>query len=239
MNYKRLITGGRIFTTDPDRPWAEALLVEGDRIASVGGNEIIADCDRGDIERLDIAGGLVVPGFVDGHVHVTMTGSAMLKAQLQGAGSLEEIQRRVLEWVRDNADAPRVLGTNWVHSDIPAATPTREMLDAIIADRPVYLEAFDFHSSWVNTAALAELGITRDTPDPLGGRIVRDPETGDATGHLLENASVNYVWSLLNEMEPQMRDCTRSLCTGRHHQCGGDGAGRARPGGHGPDRGQG
>ena len=206
MNYKRLITGGRIFTTDPDRPWAEALLVEGDRIASVGGNEIIADCDRGDIERLDIAGGLVVPGFVDGHVHVTMTGSAMLKAQLQGAGSLEEIQRRVLEWVRDNADAPRVLGTNWVHSDIPAATPTREMLDAIIADRPVYLEAFDFHSSWVNTAALAELGITRDTPDPLGGRIVRDPETGDATGHLLENASVNYVWSLLNEMEPQMRE---------------------------------
>jgi len=206
VNYKRLITGGRIFTTDPDRPWAEALLVEGDRIASVGGNEIIADCDRGDIERLDIAGGLVVPGFVDGHVHVTMTGSAMLKAQLQGAGSLEEIQRRVLEWVRDNADAPRVLGTNWVHSDIPAATPTREMLDAIIADRPVYLEAFDFHSSWVNTAALAELGITRDTPDPLGGRIVRDPETGDATGHLLENASVNYVWSLLNEMEPQMRE---------------------------------
>ena len=202
----RLITGGRIFTTDPERPWAEALLVEGERIVSVGGNEIIADCDHRDIDHLDIAGGLVVPGFVDGHVHVTMTGSAMLKAQLQGAGSLKEIQRRVLEWARTNADAPRVLGTNWVHSDIPAATPTREMLDAIVADRPVYLEAFDFHSSWVNTAALTELGITRDTPDPLGGRIVRDPETGDATGYLLENASVNYVWSLLNEMEPQVRE---------------------------------
>lgn len=202
----RLITGGRIFTTDPDRPWAEAMLVEGDHIVSVGGNEITANCDHRDIEHLDIAGGLVVPGFVDGHVHVTMTGSAMLKAQLQGAGSLEEIQRRVLEWARTNADAPRVLGTNWVHGDIPSATPTRGMLDAIVADRPVYLEAFDFHSSWVNTAALAELGITRDTPDPLGGRIVRDPETGDATGYLLENASVNYVWSLLNEMEPQVRE---------------------------------
>jgi hypothetical protein len=203
---KRLITGGRIFTTDPDRPWAEALLVEGDRIVSVGGNEVIADCDNKSVEHLDIAGGLVVPGFVDGHVHVTMTGSAMLKAQLQGAGSLEEIQRRVLEWARANADAPRVLGTNWVHSDIPAATPTREMLDAIVADRPVYLEAFDFHSSWVNSAALAELGITRDTPDPLGGRIVRNPETGEATGHLLENASVNYVWTLLNQMQPSVRE---------------------------------
>ena len=182
------------------------MLVEGDRIVSVGGNEIIAECDHRDIEHLDIAGGLVVPGFVDGHVHVTMTGSAMLKAQLQGAGSLEEIQRRVLEWARTNADAPRVLGTNWVHSDIPATTPTREMLDAMVADRPVYLEAFDFHSSWVNSAALIELGITRDTPDPLGGRIVRDPETGEATGHLLENASVNYVWALLNQMEPQVRE---------------------------------
>ena len=84
---KRLITGGRIFTTDPDRPWAEALLVDGDRIIRVGGNEIIAEFDNEDIEHLDVAGGLVVPGFVDGHVHVGLTGSSMLKAQLQGAGS--------------------------------------------------------------------------------------------------------------------------------------------------------
>ena len=168
-NTTLLITGGRIFTTDPDQPWAEALLVDGDRITRVGGNEIIAEYDNKDIERLDVAGGLVLPGFVDGHVHVGLTGSSMLKAQLQGAGSLEEILKRVLKWAQANPEAPRVLGTNWVHADIPAATPTREMLDAIVADRPVYLEAYDFHSSWVNTAALSELGITRDTPDPLGG----------------------------------------------------------------------
>jgi predicted amidohydrolase YtcJ len=201
-----MVTGGRIFTTNPDQPWAEALLVEGDRITRVGGDELIAEYANKDIDHLDIAGGLVVPGFVDGHVHVGLTGSSMLKAQLQGAGSLEEIQRRVLKWAQANPEAPRVLGTNWVHADIPAATPTREMLDDIVADRPVYLEAFDFHSSWVNTAALAELGITRDTPDPIGGRIVRDLVTGEATGHLLENASVNYVWSLLNKMEPEVQD---------------------------------
>jgi predicted amidohydrolase YtcJ len=203
---RQLITGGRIFTADPERPWAQALLVENGRICSVGGDEITAACADENLARLDIAGGLVVPGFIDGHVHVAMTGSAMLKAQLQGAGSLEEIQRRVLEWAEANPDAPRVLGTNWVHGDIPAATPTRQMLDAIVPDRPVYLEAFDYHSSWVNSAALRELGITRDTPDPLGGRIVRDPESGEASGHLLENASVNYVWALLGKVDSETMD---------------------------------
>lgn len=200
-NLKRLITGGRVFTADPERPWAEALLVDGDRIVSVGGDEVISECSDSEIERIDIAGGLVVPGFIDGHAHLALTGASMLKAQLQGAGSLEEIQRRVLEWAQENPEAPRVLGTNWVHGDLPDAIPTREMLDEIVPDRPVYLEAFDFHSSWVNSAALTELGITRDTPDPLGGRIVRNPDSGEATGYLLENASVNYVWALLGNVD--------------------------------------
>jgi predicted amidohydrolase YtcJ len=198
---KRLLTSGRVFTADSSRPWAEAILLDGDKISSMGGRELIAECADLDIERIDIAGGLIVPGFVDGHVHVAMTGSSMLKAQLQGAGSLEEIRRRISAWAESNPDAPRVLGTNWVHSDIPNATPTKEMLDDLILDRPVYLEAFDFHSSWVNSAALKELGITRETPDPIGGRFVRNPETGEATGHLLENASVNYVWALLGKVE--------------------------------------
>ena len=172
----------------------------------VGGEEILDDYANQAVERINLDGQLVVPGFVDGHVHVAMTGSSMLKAQLQDAGSLVEIQRRVLEWAQANPEAPRVLGTNWVHGDIPGGIPARDMLDAIVADRPVYLEAFDFHSSWVNTAALLELGIDHYTPDPIGGKIVRDPETGEATGYLLENASVNYVWSLLNRVEPQVHE---------------------------------
>lgn len=203
---RRLFTGGRIFTADPERPWAEAVLVDGARIAAVGGDDLAAEAGRRGAERIEIGDGLLLPGFVDGHVHVAMTGASMLKAQLQGAGSLEEIQRRVADWAAAHPDAPRVLGTNWVHGDIPEATPTRAMLDAVVPDRPVYLEAFDFHSSWVNSAALAELGITQATPDPVGGRIVRDPATGEATGHLLENASVNHVWTLLNDIGPAERE---------------------------------
>ena len=204
INHKHtLFTGGRIFTADPENPWAEALVVSQEKVLFVGDTESALLHGKA-AAVYDLNGGLVVPGFVDGHVHISMTGAAMLKAQLQDAGSLEEIQRRVKAWADKNPDAPRVLGTNWVHGDIPGGVPSREMLDNIVPDRPVYLEAYDYHSSWVNTAALEELGITDDTPDPVGGRIVREESSGRATGYLLENASVNYVWSLLgnvSEME--------------------------------------
>jgi predicted amidohydrolase YtcJ len=215
--HKQLFHGGRIFTANSDQPWAEALLVEGDTIAAVGGRDLLDSQTDGDIEYHDIDGGLVVPGFVDGHVHLSMTGASMLKAQLEDAGSLEEIQQRVRAWADAHPDAPRVLGTNWVHGHLPGGIPHRDMLDAIVSDRPVYLEAFDFHSCWVNSAALAELGIDAATPDPIGGQIVRDPDTGEATGYLLENASVNYVWALLNNVpaeitEQRIRTAMSAFC---------------------------
>ena len=206
MSQRRLMTGGRVFTADPAMPWAEAVVVEDDRIAYVG-DARTARARAGDrAETIDVAGGLVLPGFVDGHVHVTMTGASMLKAQLRGSGSLEEIQRRVRTWADEHPDEPRVLGTNWVHADVPDARPTREMLDCIVPDRPVYLEAHDFHSSWVNSAALAEMGIDDDTPDPLGGEIVRDPDTGKATGHLVEMATALWARPLLANVGDHVRE---------------------------------
>jgi predicted amidohydrolase YtcJ len=194
-----LIRGGRVFTANPEAPWAEAVVIEGERIAYVGGLEGAVAAAGPDAERIDASGGLVTPGFVDGHVHLAMTGAAMRKAQLRGAGGLEEIRRRVRDWAEENPDAPRVLGTAWVHGDVPDGRPTKEMLDDVVPDRPVYLDAFDFHSTWVNSAALEELGITRETPDPVGGEIVRDPATGEATGWLQETATTEMVWPLLNQ----------------------------------------
>ena len=130
----------------------------------------------------------------------------MLKAYLRDADSVEEIQRRVKAWADENPDAPRVLGTDWIHSVLPNNRPTKEMLDAVVSDRPVYLDAFDFHSCWVNSAALEELGIDDDTPDPVGGTIARDPETGEATGHLLESAHFEMVYPLLAQVDDKVRD---------------------------------
>ena len=115
-----------------------------------------------------------------------------------------------------------------MHSVLPDNKPTKEMLDAVVSDRPVYLEAFDFHSCWVNSAALEELGIDDGTPDPAGGTIARDPETGEATGHLLESASFELVAPLLAQVDDEVRDgyvstALGAFCAGRYHHGCGDG----------------
>lgn len=203
---RRILKGGRVFTADAENPWADAVVVDGDRIVFVGEARAAASLAGDEAERIEVDGGLVLPGFVDGHVHVTLTGSAMLKAYLRDADSVEEIQRGVKAWADENPDAPRVLGTDWIHSVLPNNRPTKEMLDAVVSDRPVYLDAFDFHSCWVNSAALEELGIDDDTPDPVGGTIARDPETGEATGHLLESAHFEMVTPLLAQVDDKVRD---------------------------------
>ncbi|MPY97593.1 MAG: amidohydrolase family protein [Actinophytocola sp.] len=174
------------------------MVVRGERIDFVGDNATARAEAGADALELDLAGRTVLPGFVDGHAHVVMAGEAQLKAYLTDAADVAEIQRRVAAWAEANPDAPRVLGKGWLFNAVPHGTPTRAMLDAVVPDRPVYLDANDYHSVWVNTAALAELGITRDTPDPAGGRIVRDAD-GEPTGHLEETAAINIVWSFLAE----------------------------------------
>ena len=205
-NARRIFRGGRVFTSDPDNSWAEAVVVGDGRIVFVGDAAAASKAAGDGAEEIDVEGGLVLPGFVDGHVHVTLTGSSMLMAYLRDATSVEDIQRQVKAWADDNPDAPRVLGTDWIHSVLPDNRPTKEMLDAVVPDRPVYLNAFDFHSYWVNSAALRELGIDDDTPDPVGGTIARDPETGEATGHLLESAGFEMVVPLLAQVEDGVRD---------------------------------
>ncbi|MEZ5226473.1 MAG: amidohydrolase [Acidimicrobiales bacterium] len=188
-----------MFTADEAQPFAEAVVIAGSRLAYVGSTAKAVALAGPGAKRIDADGGLVLPGFVDGHVHVAMTGANLRKAQLRDAVDLDDICHRIARWADANPTAPRVLGTSWLGTAIPGGVPTKEMLDAVIPDRPVYLEANDLHSSWVNSAALAELGIDRDTPDPIGGRIVRDVN-GDATGHLLENANIELVWQLLADV---------------------------------------
>lgn len=206
----RLLITGRVFTADRDRPWAEAVGIEDDRIVFVGSSHDAPFAAGRGVTHLDAGEGVVLPGFVDAHSHLLPTGASLLKAQLQSARDVGEIGARLRAWAAANPDAPRVLGAGWTYSALPDGRPTAAMLDRFVAERPVYLEANDLHSSWVNSAALAELGITSDTVDPVGGRIVRDA-AGQATGHLLENASMELVWPLLGRVDDATRD--RHLAT--------------------------
>jgi predicted amidohydrolase YtcJ len=216
----RVFCGGRVFTSDIDRLWAEALVINDDRVVFVGDRKAALAFAGSGAEVTDLAGGVAIPGFVDAHAHLLMTGASMAKAQLRTAADLAEIQARVATWAADNPDAPRVLGISWTFGAVPGGTPTKEMLDAVVADRPVYLDANDLHSAWVNSAALADLGITNDTPDPIGGRIVRDPTTGEATGHLLENATVELVWPLLARVSDAERDKQLAMAIEAYNESG-------------------
>jgi predicted amidohydrolase YtcJ len=127
-------------------------------------------------------------------------GEAQRRVDLVHARSLEEIQRLVATHAAANPDAPWVLGRSWLFDAVPDGRPTAAMLDAVVPDRPVMLDANDYHSAWVNTAALLQLGITADSPDPVGGRIDRDPGTGQATGFLEETAAGVYAWDHLERI---------------------------------------
>src|SRR4051794_32700557 len=182
---------GRVFTADPDREkaFAEAFAIQDESIVFVGDS---ADAPEAD-STVDLGGRFVLPGFTDAHTHLLMMGAALGQVHLTDARSLDEIQARLRQARAENPDAAVLRGRGWLFDSLPEA-PTSAMIDAAVPDIPVYLDANDYHSCWVNSAALAELGITADTPDPLGGEIARDAE-GRPTGMLYETAATQYAWA--------------------------------------------
>jgi predicted amidohydrolase YtcJ len=186
---------GRVFTAG-EPAWAESLVTDGERIAFVGSDADAAAAAGPDAETVELDGRLVVPGIVDAHTHLIMMGEALGKVGLTDARTLPEIQERLRTARAAEPEATRVLGRGWLFDSVPGGAPTAAMLDAAVADVPVYLDANDYHSVWVNSAALAELGITRETADPIGGRIGRGAD-GEPDGMLYETAATQHAWAHL------------------------------------------
>ncbi len=189
--------GGRVFTAEPQTPWAQSLVVA-DGLLRFVGDDAGAARIAGGAETVDLDGALVLPGFVDAHTHLLGMGEATSQVSLGAATDLADIQERLRAYAAARPDAPRLLGHGWLYPALGGRAPHRDLLDTVVPDRPVYLAANDQHSSWVNSAALAELGIDDSTPDPIGGEIVRDPSTGAATGHLQEMASLGMMRDFLD-----------------------------------------
>jgi len=189
--------GGRIHTGEST--WAESLVVRGETIAYVGttaGADALDDIDR--VVELD--GALVLPGFVDAHTHLIGLGTSLRQVDLLDAVDLADVQKRIADAAAAAPDAARIVGRSWLHGPLQGRTPDRHMLDAAVSDRPVYLISNDVHTGWVNTAALRELGIDDDTPDPIGGTISRDAD-GVATGMLHETAALGLMRDFLEGVE--------------------------------------
>lgn len=184
-----ILLHARIYTVNPQQKWAEALAIRDHKIVLVG-NDQQMDALRGPkTQVIDARHHLVLPGFADCHIHFMEGSLGLTHVVLNEAGTIEEIQKRVKAYAESHPQELWITGMGWTYPTFGAAAlPDKKYLDAVVADRPVYLEAFDGHSAWANSKALALAGIDSNTPDPPNGQIVRDA-AGNATGALKESAS--------------------------------------------------
>jgi predicted amidohydrolase YtcJ len=195
-----------IYTADPGRPWAEALAVGDGRIIRVGDNGSVKGLIGPDTEVFELPRKMILPGFRDTHVH-PLTGSFnLLECRLVGPADRSAYLNQISDYARANEGQPFIRGGGWMPDAFPPGGPNWADLDAVVADRPVILKALDGHSAWVNSRALEMAGIIKETPDPSGGFIVRDPTTGEATGTLREWSAMDLVESKLPK--PAGRDLT-------------------------------
>jgi predicted amidohydrolase YtcJ len=184
-----LIVHAKIYTLDSQKPWAQAVAIRKGKIIAIGREEEVERFRGIGTKRIDAGGKLVLPGFTDCHVHFLDGSLALGRVQLEGAKDVAEIQTRLKEYATQRPGTDWLLGGGWNYAMFGDVTlPDKKYLDQLFPDRPVFLEGFDLHTFWVNSKALELAGITRNTPDPPNGIIVRDAQTGEATGALKEDA---------------------------------------------------
>ena len=183
-----IILSARIFTGDLKRPWAEAIGIKDNRIVALGANREVKDALKSRRTTiLEMPGRLITPGLVDGHCHFGFLGRSLLTVDLSNQSSLKACRERIRDFAVNCEPDEWIIGTGWNHYqwDEPRE-PTLDELDDITPLNPAFMVRACGHTVWVNSIALARAGITRQTPDPPGGRIERDPVSGKPNGLLKE-----------------------------------------------------
>jgi len=188
-----IITNAKIFTSDESNPHAEAVAVKGNRIVYVGTSEGVKEFQDQSTRVIDGQGHTLTPGFIDTHVHLLWGSIWMGNAQLQEVRTKEDLKKVLLDFADSNQTDAWVVGRGIRYGIVS----TRQELDEIIADRPVYIGAFDGHTGWANTKALEMAGIFKDDGrEMVNGIVVRD-ENGLAAGELRESDAMNAVFDLV------------------------------------------
>jgi predicted amidohydrolase YtcJ len=184
-----LFINGNIVTMDPARPRAEAIAIKGDRISGIGSTAELQALLGPATEVIDLTGRTMIPGLVDGHLHFANLGSDGQTLDLGEARSEAEAAELVRRRAARTDPGVWITGNNWHTGNwADAAWPSRASLDEAAPHNPVVLRGMHGHAGWANTRALMDAGLTRATPDPPGGKVMKDPETGFPTGILIENA---------------------------------------------------
>ncbi len=184
-----VLRNGAVYTVDTTQSWAEAVAITAGRITFVGSNDEAGKHIGADTTVVDLQGRLMLPAFQDSHIHPISAGIEAAACDLNGLDDLQAYRSTIGEYAAANPEEPWILGGGWSMSVFgPGGAPSRSIIDELVADRPVFLSSQDGHTGWANSKALEIAGIDRNTPDPVDGRIDRDPETGEAIGSLQEGA---------------------------------------------------
>lgn len=181
---------GRIWTGDAQRPWAEAVGIEGERIVAVGARSEVEQKLSGKPRVIEAGNGLIVPGMYDAHIHLITGGAHLASVQLRDASTREEFVRRIGEFAaarRAKGSKEWITGGDWDHTIWGGELPDRIWIDEVTGDVPVWISRLDGHMALANSAALAAAGVKNDVADVEGGEIVRDG-AGRLTGLLKDNA---------------------------------------------------
>ncbi len=180
-------------TTRGSGRYVEAVAVVNGRFLAAGQTEEIRACAGPSTQVLDLQGRLAVPGFIDSHVHFIEGGFRLLQVELKDSPNEDEFVRRLAEKAQTMAPGRWILGGNWDEEAWPSAKlPTRQLIDPVTPDNPVFISRYDGHAALANSFALKLAGITPETEAPAGGLIVRDAATGEPTG-VLKDAAMNLV----------------------------------------------
>src|SRR5215469_4867467 len=192
-----ILTNGKVYTGNAKRPWAKIVAVRAGEIVGVADTlDELKSLYGADSEVIDLHGQFAMPGFNDAHTHIAAAGYKKLRVDLEGVKSVGELQQRVRDRLKDYEQGDWITGAGWDHTLWPEQKfPTRRDLDVVSSTHPMIFGRVDRHVAVANCRALELAGITKETKDPPGGSIERDPITGEPTGMLKEDAAMRLVWS--------------------------------------------
>jgi predicted amidohydrolase YtcJ len=205
-----VLVNGKVWTVNSGQPRAEAVACQGSRIVAVGSNDEIRRWIGSATQVIDAAGKLVLPGFNDAHVHFLDGGQSVESVALRDAKSEAEFRQRIADFATRQPAGRWITGGEWDHENwTPARLPSRQLIDGVSAGHPVFVERLDGHMALANTQALGLAGITRHSPDPPGGTIVRDA-SGEPTGVLKDAAMGSVLRAIPTPSPEQMSEAVRA-----------------------------
>ena len=192
-----VFSNAKVYTVNDAMPWADAVAVKADRIVYVGSQAGVQGFVNGDTITHDLGGKMLLPGFIDAHMHPISGGAYALALSLDTFGNPEQWITDIANFAAKNPSAPVIFGYGFLASAFGPEGPTRKMIDSVVADRPVLIMDEGFHGAWANSKALELLGITNETPDPVPGfSYYKRDRQGEATGYLLEGTAGNAMKDL-------------------------------------------